>query len=471
MGNSVSGIRETFYRDLASGYRREGEKSFLYRYFWQENARELLGKLFPGSTVEEPITPKAVRSKLCAAMRENPEWASGLLLRDPPGDGRKERRDFWQELTLNDAGYRAGLIPDTEYYAWLTSYLAARDIYYKDSGPWDTDGAMWLRPLLRAGLGNAGRGDASKAQTERDLKALARLLREEGAAGRVETAGRLHGLRQRVVRDGQPRQVDYLPWLTTRLKRAALHSKIRTWLQDGGYPLRTEGGPAAAQKGPRKQDFSLRLLDAYCGSPAGYDFTPRSLSGWRMSGEGFCVLGADQLEPLLNALRQQAGQSDIAYLYLPLAVHVESGCVFFLAGKSIYEDAYAEGTGAAQAAYDRGGALYCFDYLRMNEAFWASDHGAANGPFRLEPTFHENAGKSYAAVLNDFKRYCVAEAKSAIAELRGLNDSAPAGTPDAFLWAFYAPEKAEPPAPSREGRDAFERARSTAPQGHGALMV
>ena len=33
MGQSVIGIRDTFYRDLADGYRRDKEKSFLYRYF------------------------------------------------------------------------------------------------------------------------------------------------------------------------------------------------------------------------------------------------------------------------------------------------------------------------------------------------------------------------------------------------------------------------------------------------------
>ena len=35
MGESVSGIRDTIYRDLAEGYLWDKERSFLYRYFWQ----------------------------------------------------------------------------------------------------------------------------------------------------------------------------------------------------------------------------------------------------------------------------------------------------------------------------------------------------------------------------------------------------------------------------------------------------
>lgn len=469
MGQSVIGIRDTFYRDLADGYRRDKEKSFLYRYFWQESARELLEKVLPqalGEGLPGPENSRQLRAKLCAVMGEKREWARTLLLRDPPGNGKKERRDFWQELVLNDAGYQAGLITDTDYYQWLAAYLAVRDIYYKDSGPWDTDGTAWLCPLLRAGLGTGSQGGLTKAQVERDLKELARLLAEERSAGKVETAGRLHNLKQRIVRNGQMRQVDYLPWLTIRLERAALHSRIRTWLQDGGYPLRADGAVAASGE-PRKQDFSLRLFGAYCDSPEGYDFTPRDLSGWHMSGKEFCVADANGLEQLLNALQQRDRQNGTAYLYLPLAVHLQSGCVFFLAGKAMYEDVYERAARGMKEAYNERNVLFCFDYLRLNRAFWETDSGAVGVPFRLRPTFHENAARSYTAVLNDFKRYCVAGTKSVIEEVRGLNDEAPSGTPEAFFWAFYPPE----PEPSQSGTDAFYRARNSTKRDPGGPMI
>lgn len=470
MGQSVSGIRDTFYRDLAEGYLRDKERSFLYRYFWREGARELLGRVLPGTLQETPEGPKdsrELRKTLAAAMEADRAWARDLLLREPPGKGRKERRDFWQELTLNDAGYQAGLITDTDYYRWLTSYLAVRDIYYKDGGPWDTDGAAWLVPLLRAGLGAARQGGLTKAQAERDLAELDRLLREERAAGQAEIAGRLHDLRQSVTQRGRTRQADYLPWLTRRLERSALHSRIRTWLQDGGYPLRLEGS-AQAPGEPRKQDFSLRLFDAYCRGPQGYDLTPRDMSGWRMEGRDFCVMDTQDLEKLMDALKRREGENGAPYLYLPLAVHLQSGCVFFLAGKSIYEDVYRQAARGAREAYDGSGALFCFDYLRLNRAFWEADSGAAGGPFRLRAAFHENADKSYFSVFNDFKRDCVTGEKSALSQVRALNDEAPAGTPGAFLWAFYPPEE---PGPSREGREAFYRTRDRAPGANGVPVI
>ena len=467
MEQSVNGIRDTFYRDLAAGYQRDKERSFLYQYFWRESAHELLEKVLPQALEEGlpgPENSRQLRAKLSTAMQENRDWARTLLLRDPPGNGRKERRDFWQELVLNDAGYQTGLITDTDYYQWLTAYLAARDIYYKDSGPWDTGGTAWLCPLLRAGLRTGSQGGLTKAQTERALKELARQLEEERAAGKTETAGRLHNLKQRIVRNGQMRQVDYLPWLTIRLERAALHSRIRTWLQDGGYPLRADGAVAASGE-PRKQDFSLRLFGAYCDSPEGYDFTPRDLSGWHMSGKEFCVADANGLEQLLNALQQRDRQNGTAYLYLPLAVHLQSGCVFFVAGKAVYESAYGKAGRMARDAYKNDKNFYCFDYLRLDDAFWAAD--AADAPFRLRPVFHENAGRSYSAVLNDFKRYCVVGSKSAIEVIRGLNDEAPSGTPGAFLWAFYPSE----PEPSRSVMDAFYRVRNDTKRSPGGPMI
>ncbi len=469
MENIMNGIRDTFYRDLASDYQEGKEKSFLYQYFWQESARELLKKVPTRPSMEGPLTPKDVRAALCGAMRENPEWARSLLLREPPGEGKKERRDFWQELMLNDAGYQAGLTTDTDYYLWLTAYLASRDIYYKDGCPWSTDGTKWLRRLLRAGLGGTDRGDTTKAQTERDLKELARLLRQEQAAGTTEITGRLHNLKGRVNQNGQTRQVEYLPWLTRRLKWAALHNRIKTWLQDNGYPLRMRDSTETMSKEPRKRDFSMQLFDAYCRSPAGYDFVPRGLSGWHMSGEGFCVLDAEQLDALMSALKKREEQSDTVYLYLPLAVHVVSGCVFFLAGKSIYKDVYEQHAAkSVRDAYNSGNALFCFDYFRLNSAFWDADNGSDVGPFQLRPTFHENAEKSYTAVLNDFKRHCVVDAGNALDEVRWLNEDAPSGTPDTFLWAFNPPEELEP---SQSGRAAFNRARNNAQKNPGARMV
>ena len=42
MEKSIRGIRETYFYDLIDDYRKQGEKSFLYRSFWAENTRELL---------------------------------------------------------------------------------------------------------------------------------------------------------------------------------------------------------------------------------------------------------------------------------------------------------------------------------------------------------------------------------------------------------------------------------------------
>ena len=41
MGQSVSGLRDKFYRRLILEYRKDGTGSFLYRYFWTECATEL----------------------------------------------------------------------------------------------------------------------------------------------------------------------------------------------------------------------------------------------------------------------------------------------------------------------------------------------------------------------------------------------------------------------------------------------
>ena len=249
MEKSIRGIRETYFYDLIDDYRKQGEKSFLYRSFWAENTRELLKECLPPLSkknfrkqmeelsrgfleflADEKNEPKQMRehfaqlpedvkkllkvhlpqlpessikllkehfrqlpeeveelltgcfpwlleeetswlkygAKIRGLLKENmlkrPEWAREVLIRKPPqraqnGQGtekekekqKKERRDFWKELMQNDAGYEAGLITDTEYYLWLTEYLAVRDIYYKDISI--ADGHTWLYKLLRMGLG------------------------------------------------------------------------------------------------------------------------------------------------------------------------------------------------------------------------------------------------------------------------------------------------------------------------------
>lgn len=460
MEQALNGIRDTFYQELAEDYRRDGEESFLYEYFWQDSARELWEKAFPSIPVEEPLTPKTLQARLSDAMAKHPDRAKSCLLREPPGEGRRERRDFWQELTLNGAGFQAGLITDTDYYVWLTQYLAVRDIYYKDSGPWDTDGCAWLHTLLRAGLGDPERSIVTKAQTERDLKELARLLRDESHEGAAE---RLHLLKKRIVKGGKRQFVDYLPWLTKRLKLAALHSKIKTWLQDGGYPFLAEKGAGQTPKSPRKQDFSMRLFDAYCASPAGYDFAPKNLTGWHMYGREFCVMDTAKLEPLIDALKRRRDIGD-ASLYLPLALHLQSGCVFFLAGSDIYRDvdnrAANRAVKGAGSSRDGKESTFSFGYFKLDKAYW---EGGAGGPFHLHPDCRKNAGKSYDAVFDDFRRYCLKDIDGAIETVRDLNQDAPAGTPAPFLWAFYSPDEPELPSPSRAGRKAFYQARRNAP--------
>ena len=139
-----------------------------------KEVEELLTERFPWLLDEEASWP-GHRTKIIKLLKENmlerPEWARMVLKQKlPQGTGadqekqKKERRDFWEELMLNDAGYEAwkelmrsnagyegNLITDTEYYLWLTEYLAARDIYYKDTSM--NGGHLWLYRLLRVGLG------------------------------------------------------------------------------------------------------------------------------------------------------------------------------------------------------------------------------------------------------------------------------------------------------------------------------
>ncbi len=105
---------------------------------------------------------------------------------------------------------------------------------------------------------------------------------------------------------------DYLPWLTARLERMALHIKIKTWLQDSGYPLGGRGKADKSPREPRKQDFSLRLFEAYCDSEEGYDFYKKDLSGqencgdWHMDGQG--LKGLRGCRGNITISRQPLGQ-------------------------------------------------------------------------------------------------------------------------------------------------------------------
>ena len=58
MEKSIRGIRETYFYDLIDDYRKQGEKSFLYRSFWAENTRELLKECLP------PLSKKNFRKQM-----------------------------------------------------------------------------------------------------------------------------------------------------------------------------------------------------------------------------------------------------------------------------------------------------------------------------------------------------------------------------------------------------------------------
>lgn len=541
MGESVSGIRESFYSDIIYDYqcRYEGkrEKSFLYRAFWADSVSGMLKRLdrslsehvaghgtghdaahgtghgtkastpledymapvcqnsrpgswdYPWLLAKHPLKPTDqahIKEQLAAAMKEHPAWARGLLIKEVPEKGRKERRDFWEELWLRDAAYLAGLVTDTEYYFWLVEYLAVRDIYYKDNSI--ADAHLWLRGLLLrtgvAGIQNTGNGNAAenvenaenpenrqkgkdsedlnvKANVEKKLAEAARLIRQERDTGGTKIAARLHDLKCSKTRNGMVIRMDYLPWLTARLERMALHIKIKTWLQDSGYPLGGRGKADKSSREPRKQDFSLRLFEAYCDSEEGYDFYRKDLSsqencgGWHMDSQGFCVLGLSQAEKLRESLERSGGR----YLYIPLAMHLGSGCIFFLAGKENYREAYEDAEPELKTAYQEAKVRYCFDYLRLDEKYQARFPGDVGGAFRLQPTFHENQGKSCLDVLRDFKRYCLTGTDSPRRAVKILNEESPNHIPDEFRWAFDDLEEMEV---SPQAAASFQRAREMA---------
>lgn len=499
MGESVNGIRGAFYSDIIYDYQckydDKREKSFLYRAFWAEGVSGLLKRLdrslsehlagdghespnplekymapfcpnsrpgswdYPWHLAKQPLKPgdeSRIKEQLAAAMAEHPAWAKGLLTKTVPEKGRKERRDFWEELWLRDAAYRAGLITDTDYYLWLVEYLAVRDIYYKDNSI--ANAHLWLKRLLHK-TGVAGEDLAVKANVEKKLAEAAALIRQERGAGGTEIAARLHNLKRSVKnRNGETiRKEDYLPWLTARLEQMALHIKIKTWLQDSGYPARGQEGARKSGKEPRKQDFSLRLFEAYCDSREGYEFCRKAQTGgegsgvWHMEGQGFCVLDVtpQQADKLRESLEQDRERPP--YLYIPLAIHTVSGCVFFLAGKENYRELYEragkrpDAGKALKEAYEKAGTRYCFDYLRLDKKFREQFLGDVGGAFRLHPTFHKKQGKNYEEVLEDFKRYCKRGCDSPRRVVKNLNEEMemPADIRNAFNWAFDNVEEME----------------------------
>lgn len=460
MEGNVNGLRRAFCCDLTEDYLERQKKSFLYRSFWSESMKGLLKTNFPQFLEEEPPVPKdggRLKAQMVKVMQERPEWARSLLLREP---GWKKRRDIWEELWLNDTGYRGGLITDTEYYLWLAEYLAQHDIYKTNIYYYDEDRErrkhephQWLYVLLKAGLDinpdelqeslcvrrqerrrtDAAGAGLSKTDVEEALAMLAEQIRDD----RDKIADRLHEVTCVVkTRDGRKKK-DYLPILTERLEWLALHIKIKNWLQDSGYPLVKD--EKLVEKKARKTDFTMRLLEAYCDTAEGYEFRRKAggFGNWQLDGLGFCVpdMNADpeQLKAILEA--QAAEQDEDPYLYLPLAVHLGSGCVFFLAGKGNYEKAYQKEDAKTQDAYRLTQARYCFDYLRLTEDHAETIPGGA--AFCLYPVFHENADASYKKVLDKFKGYCVdRRGDSPLHAVMEYNGMEPDGIPDAFRWAF-----------------------------------
>lgn len=442
-----------------------------------EELKKLLEERFPW-LLEEDLQWVAyeaqIRKQLREAVRKRSERSDGVLQRKAPEEER-ERRDFWEELWLYDAGREEGLISDREYYLWLLEYLAARSAcyqvyyYYHDSRKdrdenldesIKEDGREWLYELLQAGLEKTSEPESlSVAQIQEELKELAGRLR---GPDRERTAGLLQDLKHRESMAGE---TAYLPWLTAKLKQRAVHIRIRNWLQDSGYPLGNEN-----RTNRRKQDFSMRLFEAWCDSEDGYEFVSKKNGGMRGAGgwnveNGFCVWKPDFFETYLEELLEVLKRRRKKRFYLPLAVDLNSGCIFFLAGKAHYEDVYFKADRKLREVYESMEEFYCFDYLRLDTRYLARESpGDVGGAFRLRAAFHENAGKSYQRVLNDFKRYCeegdAAESRyldpdrSPRQKIRAINRLRhPEGIPAVFGGAFGT----EKPKPSRKARDDFRR--------------
>ena len=204
----------------------------------------------------------------------------------------------------------------------------------------------------------------------------------------------------------------------------------------------------------------MRLFEAYCNSPRGYEIHKKNpeadaaSNGWRMNSTGFCMLDPDQISALQSALEKSKATS----FNIPLAVDLYSGCVFFLAGKKMYEAVYRREAEERKEAYEiakksrkeleqriqrdpdhtetLGKELadaekdclmamkeyrraaeawskfmnrqnrFCFDYLRLDETHLEQFPGDVRGAFRLGPHFLENAGErsqSCGLILNEFQ--------------------------------------------------------------------
>lgn len=470
MEGPLNGIRSRFFRDLTEDYLRKQKKSFLYRDFWSENMQKLLQEHFPELLEQEPPKPegaKRLTEQVCESMKARPEWAGGLLLR------KVEKGKLWQALWLNDAGYKAGLITDSEYYMWLVEYLAAHDffkigIYY---GTFENRNALygypWVGTLLRKGLGkdvkrlkeeirsrkrtqDKDERRLSKAETDEALLMLAEQIRED----RETVAGRLHDL--------DHKGKDYLPLLTARLERLALHIDIREWLQNSGYPLKSTDEKSKPQKA-RKKEVTWRRFTVFCDSADGYDFRRKSGSGWKeddavpgnwyVDDRGFCVLDTDeeQLKKLMAAHEKALGRKRVTRLYIPLAVHTKSGCVFFLAGKSYYEKVYQEYRGNGRkgeelwAKFQAAKGRYCFDYLRQDPSAFdmVDDERRMIPSFRLMPSFHDrvvsddNEVDHYKSGLDEFMSYCEGnERRDMLHTVREYNESVRSDFSSNLLWAF-----------------------------------
>ncbi len=534
MESAVNTIRGNFYRDLILEYTGRGERSFLYRYFWADGISGLLEEHFPGLSMkrtpqlkDEPL----IRKKLAENLKKNPDRVADKLLKkvpkrrdraaDRPSEkaSKRDYQSFWEALWLNDAGYQAGLIGEADYYLWLLEYLAAHDIYYKDTSMWDQRHCLDL--LLQEGLRDEERKPGCRkrksntkngvegeilfttAQLKKDLAELAQKLRMEHETGGAEISARLHGLKLCIGTGSAKKQADYLPWLTRLLERMALHIRIKTWLEYSGYPLvkpaaetgendSTEPFTTGSRK---KRDFSMRLFEAYCNSPRGYEIHKKNpdgngvSNGWRMNSTGFCVLDTDQINTLQYALEKSKATS----FNIPLAVDLYSGCVFFMAGKKLYEAVYRQEAEERKEAYEKAKKSkkereqrmqcdpdhaemlkkdladaerdcltamkeyrraaeawnkfmnreerFCFDYLRLDETHLERFPGDMRGAFRLGPHFLENAGErsqSCELILNEFLWYCERGENSLRARARTFNRVQPADipNPDMFFWAF-----------------------------------
>lgn len=439
-----------------------------------EELKKLLEERFPW-LLEEDLQWVAYEARIRKQLREAVRKRSGGVLQRKAPEEERERRDFWEELWLYDAGREEGLISEWEYYLWLLEYLAARSAcyqvyyYYHDSRKdrdenldesIKEDGREWLYELLRAGLEKTSEPESlSVAQIREELKELAGRLR---GPDRERTAGLLQDLKHRESMAGE---TAYLPWLTAKLKQRAVHIRIRNWLQDSGYPLGNEN-----RTNRRKQDFSMRLFEAWCDSEDGYEFVSKKNGGMRGAGgwnveNGFCVWKPDFFETYLEELLEVLKRRRKKRFYLPLAVDLNSGCIFFLAGKAHYEDVYFKVDRKLREVYESMEEFYCFDYLRLDTRYLGRESpGDVGGAFRLRAAFHENAGKSYQRVLNDFKRYCeegdAAESRyldpdrSPRQKIRAINRLRhPEGIPAVFGGAFGT----EKPKPSRKARDDFRR--------------